>query len=127
MASLDDITLPDDFIWSDEFSWSPVAATAPARTLGGAAVVHQGTKYKGRPITLTSTENWFWIDHATLELLKAKEATAGLEMQLTIRDDDPRTVIFRHWDGGVEATPIIDYEDRQAADLYMVTLRLMEV
>jgi hypothetical protein len=131
MATVNTITIPDDFIWPDEYEWSPVVATAPIYTLGGNMKIHTGVRNAGRPITLTGNENWFLVDRATVDALKALENQAGIEMTLTfnaaLRSDPAMTVIFRHWEGGIEAIPWIDYADPAADDLYQLTLRFMQV
>ena len=119
------IILHPDLLWADEHNWSQVEQTA-ARTITGAIVVEYGTRVAGRPITLQPpAEDAAWMTLATLEALKAWEAVPGREMFLNIRGAT-RSVVFRHMDGAIEATPIIDYNTPDAADFYRVTLRFME-
>lgn len=121
------LTLHPDLYWSDENDWHPVEQTAQ-RTITGALVVSAIERVGGRPITLQPIdESSAWMPRATVEQLRNWAAVAGQEMTLTLRGV-ARDVIFRHHDGaGLEAAPVVHYDDPEATDWYRVTLRLMEV
>lgn len=119
------LTLDPDLYWPDEHSWQPVEQTMQ-RTVTGAIVVSIGERLAGRPITLQPDENCAWMPKSLLDQLKAWAAVPGREMTLTLRGVAYQ-VMFRHQDGAIEATPIVQYNDVDAADWYLITLRFMEV
>ena len=120
------VVLDPDLEWIDENSWHPVEQ-AVQRTVTGGLIVSSAQRTAGRPITLQPTDqSSAWMSRATLDTLKGLAAVAGRQMSLTIRGVD-RTVMFRHHDVAIEATPIIFYNDVDNADWYSVTLRFMEV
>lgn len=127
MISLDTLTLPDSLEWTDEYTWQPVSQEL-AYSLTGAAVVEASERQSGRPFTLRSPEQMAYITRATLNTLKGWAAIAGKTMTLTLRGVS-YSVIFRHQDGALEATPLGTWNDSELNNdvLYRVTLRLMEV
>ena len=48
----DPLELPGDMRWTDEFDWQALAQSNVQYSLGGAAIIQQGTMLAGRPITL---------------------------------------------------------------------------
>jgi hypothetical protein len=119
------ITLDEDYYWSDE-NWLPVEQSSE-RTVTGALVVSVAQRTGGRPITLEpENDGCGWVKYGDLTTLRAWVAVAGREMTLTLRGV-ARTVIFRHQDGAIEATPVIHYSDVQADDWYRTTLRFTEI
>lgn len=121
------VTLHPDLYWSDEHDWHPVEQTAQ-RTITGALVVSTHQRTGGRPITLQPIdEASAWMPRSTVEQLRNWASVAGQEMTLTLRGI-ARDVIFRHHEGaGLEAVPIVHFDEPEATDWYRVTLRLMEV
>jgi hypothetical protein len=119
------ITLDDDLYWVDEHSWQPVEQTMQ-RTVTGAVVVQIGTREAGRPITLQPDENCAWMQKSVLDQLQAWAAVAGRVMTLTLKGVE-RDVMFRHQDGAIEATPVVDFNEAVSTDWYRVTLRFFEV
>jgi len=119
------LTLDPDLYWSDENDWHPVEQTV-TRTVSGALVVNTAARVGGRPITLQpENEGSAWMARATLDTLRSWAAVAGREMTLTLRGV-ARTVIFRHQDGAIDATPVVHYSDTDNTDWYRVVLRFME-
>jgi len=127
MITLGSITLQPDLFWSDEHSWHPVEQTIQ-RTITGALIVMSSARVAGRPITLGPIdENSAWMSQATLDALRNLAVVPGQVMALTIRGVS-RNVIFRHHDGSaIEASPVKFLNDVDAADLFRVTIRLMEI
>lgn len=119
------LTLDPDLYWADENDWHPVEQSVQ-RTVTGALVVSTAARVGGRPITLQPEEEGSaWMSRATLDTLRSWAAVAGREMTLTLRGV-ARTVIFRHQDGAIEATPVVHYSDTDNSDHYRVVLRFME-
>jgi hypothetical protein len=120
------LPLHPDLYWADEFSYTPVEQ-ATERSVSGALIVDTYLRDSGIPITLQpDDDDSAWMTHATLSQLRTWAAVPGQVMVLTLRGL-ARTVIFRHEDGAIEAQPVVHFSDTQSADMYRVTLRLMEV
>lgn len=120
------IELHPDLYWSDEYTWAPVEQ-AIQRTVTGALVVSSATRQKGRPITLGPQEfQSAWMPKTTVDQLRNWSLVAGKVLTLTLRGT-AYSVIFRHQDTPMEATPIVFFSEADATDWYSVTLRFMEV
>ena len=78
------LELPADMRWRDEFEWQALAQSVVQYSLGGAAIIQQGTMLAGRPITLGG--EWIWLPRATLLTLAAWADVPELEMTLTTPD-----------------------------------------
>lgn len=120
------LTLPLDLMWSDEFEWQQVEQNTKY-SITGALILQAATKLKGRPITLTGSDSHGWISRADLLTLLAWRALPAQTFSLVVRGEAARTVVFDHERGAIEAAPIIDYSDPDAADQYRVVLRFTEV
>jgi hypothetical protein len=120
------VSLSPDLYWSDENDWHPVEQSEE-RTITGALVVSAASRVGGRPITLEPEDDKSGATSLTiLTQLRNWAAVAGQQLTLTLRGTS-RTVIFRHQDGAISATPWIHYQDIQAGDWYFATIRLMEI
>ena len=78
------LELPADMRWRDEFDWQALAQSQVQYSLGGSAIIQQGTMLAGRPVTLAG--EWIWLDRATLTTLAAWADVPELEMTLTTPD-----------------------------------------
>ncbi|MEY4932353.1 MAG: hypothetical protein RLZZ403_673 [Pseudomonadota bacterium] len=120
------VTLNPDLFWADEHDWHPVEQKEE-RTITGALVISSALRVGGRPITLQPEDDTSGATSlATLTQLRNWAAVPGQQLTLTLRGVT-RTVIFRHQDGGLNATPWIHYSDVQSGDWYFATIRLMEI
>jgi hypothetical protein len=119
-------TFTDDVLWVDEFDWHPVSAKS-GRTVTGALWVEEAALSAGRPITLQSPGDGGPVARSQMLNLQTLAAIAGASLTLTLRGVT-YTVMFDR-DGGkpLEAKPFIDYSDVDAADLYLITLRLRTI
>ena len=86
------LELPADMRWRDEFDWQALAQSSVQYSLGGSAIIQQGTMLAGRPVTLTG--EWIWLDRATLTTLAAWADVPELEMTLTHPDGRQLNVCF---------------------------------
>lgn len=119
------VTLPADMIWVDEFNWSPVQR-ATEYSLAGALIVDVAERQAGRPITLQGAADAGWMHRSVLQALYALAADPAVASRsLTLADGRMFTVAFE--DDPIEAEPVIDYNISDAADWYVVTLKLIEV
>jgi len=130
MSTLSDgtttITLPDALMWSDEYAWSAVEQSV-SRGLTGSLIVQSGTRVNGRPITLAAVDDSSgWVPRSTVEQVRAWASVAGQTLTLVMRGAT-RTVLFRHSDGAIQASPVVAYEDDLPTDPYRLTLRFMEI
>lgn len=125
--TLDGVSLPENLYWADEYDWSPVVQHQEY-TLTGALVVEEGERQAGRPITLTTPDGGDWTTRATVDSLKAK-LQADNAMTLTLHDGRSFQVLWRHNDTPIEAQPaaLEGVADPDAATLYQLTLRLIEI
>jgi hypothetical protein len=126
------VTLPGDLLWQDEFRWSAVRQVYTP-TLQGGLIIEQSQMQTGRPITLVSqTLDKFvaTVTRATVDALRALDVTPRSAMTLTSPDSPARTfsVVFRHADGAaIEAAPIDFAAPAADDDLFLLTLRLIQV
>lgn len=122
------IQLHKDLLWSDETSWNPVEQNFE-RTLRGNGIVQSGLRVGGRPITLAPEDDQS-APHTReqVDALRNWAAVPGKQMVLTL-GGRTYNVIFRHHDsaGGLEAKKWIHFDDVLPGDIYLVTIRLMEI
>lgn len=88
----DSLELPADMRWRDEFDWQALAQSQVQYSLGGSAIIQQGTMLAGRPVTLGG--EWIWLDRATLTTLAAWADVPELEMTLAHPDGRQLNVCF---------------------------------
>ncbi len=120
------LELHKDLFWSDQYNWAPVEQSVQ-RTITGALIVSVAARVAGRPITLESTDDASaWMSLATVTQLRNWAAAPGQQLTLTLRGET-YTVLFRHQDGGLEARPVIAYDDDDDTDHYLCVIRLMEI
>lgn len=120
------LTLHPDLYWADENSWHPVEQRKEY-SITGALIVQAAARQAGRPITLQPIDgDSAWMTRAVVDQLRNWAAVAGLTATLTLRGV-PYTVMFRHEDGALEATPVVHFSTVDTTDFYQVTIRLMAV
>lgn len=120
------VTLNPDMQWTDEMDWHPVQQTV-TRTLTGGLVIESSLMQGGRPITLASADRE--SGHITGGVLRTLQQWAGVpdaQFALAINGTS-HTVVFRHVDTAIEATPVVFWSDMTDSDFWFATLRFMEV
>lgn len=120
------LSLPDDLAWSDEHAWTPAVASV-SYLLTGALLVETAARQKGRPITLVGPSDMGWVSRALVNQLHGWAAVPDARFELTLADGRLFTVAFRHHESAIEAEPVMGFAARSDADLYRLTLRLMEI
>lgn len=126
------IELPDDMQWIDEFTWLPVAQQVDIAS-DGALHIEESVQLAGRPVTLEGrlegSVGFALPARSTIVALHALAQTPRTDpMTLLLPDGRSFNVMFRHGDGvAVEAHPIKHIVPAEDADLYTLTLRLMQV
>ena len=124
---LDGITLPDTLQWVDEYDWSPIVQSS-GYGVTGSLFIQEGTKLKGRTITLTGTEEMGWVTRAIVNLLNAKRIVAGWQGTLTLPDAREFTVSFRNGENAIEVSPVVPHNQFGVSQYYRVrSIKLMEV
>lgn len=130
VTTWEEVSLPNDLLWKDEHSWTPVVSTV-SYSLSGALLIDSGTMEAGRPITLEPPEESMgWVSRATADklLLWAQSPTRKMTLVLEYPSDDRQfTVMFRHYDGAVEASPVKGFPGHSHDDWFTVAIRLIEV
>lgn len=125
-----EVSLPNGLLWKDEFGWTPVASSV-SYSLTGALIMEAGVRQKGRPITLEPPdESMAWVTREAVAQLRSWAGTADRKMKLVLEyPDDSRefTVMFRHYDGAIEANPVKGFPQHGAGDWFHLTIRLIEV
>lgn len=130
---LDTITLPADMEWTDEFTWLPTAQQIEFAG-NGALIIEESAQLAGRPITLEGRMEgrigFALVPRATVSALRALAATPrNAPLALALEDGRSFNVMFRHGTDGaaVEAHAMKHIAPHEDADLYAITLRLMQV
>lgn len=119
------IALHDDMLWVDEFDWRAVAQRT-TRTIAGSLVVETAPRTKGRTITLAGGEKYGWVSRSVVIALAAAADIPGQKFTLLLRGVI-YTVMFSHESDPLEATPVLEYNAYDTTDLYVATVRLIEV
>jgi hypothetical protein len=123
------VSLEDGFLWSDEFDWKPIEQKLE-RSITGAAIIQEGRKQSGRPITLNpANDGMGWIK---LRDLRKVQAWSVLHEQFTLEFEWPHDmrqfeVIFNHEAGALEAKPVKGIPAISLDDYLNVTLRFLEL
>lgn len=126
------IVLPDDMEWIDEFQWQPAAQQIEVAS-NGALLVEESVQLAGRPITLEGriegNVGFALPTRAVIKQLQDLASAAHVTpLTLTLHDGRSFDVLFRRTDGAaVEARPLKHIAPHDDADLYALTLRLMQV
>lgn len=120
------INLSADLLWSDEHTWHPVEQSV-VRGITGATIIQSQLRITGRPITLESEEgNSAGMRKPVVDQLDTWAAVPEKELVLTLRGV-AHNVIVRHQEGGFECRPWVHYSDVVDEDLFICTLRFMEI
>ncbi len=123
---LDAVEIPDTLQWVDEYEYSEIGQTV-GRSVTGAIVVQEQSKTYGREITLAGGPDGGWITRATLDLLKAIEAT-GAAAVLSYHDGRTFNVVFNRQAGPpIEAQQVMRFAYPDAETWYTLTLRFLTV
>ncbi len=120
------VTLSGSLLWEDKDSYSAVAQTTK-RTLGGALVVYHQPLSKGRPITLTATEDTGWITRAMLDSLQTMAQSAGSVYTLNLHGFVVDVVFRHHEPPALSFSPLQPRATPLAGDYYIGQIKLLTV
>lgn len=132
-TSLGTVTdLPADLEWIDEFrEGSDLVAQEIQFTVTGAMVVQAGAQQAGRYVTLQGrrdgNEAFAVLTRAQVVALRALAATPGAVYVLTLCDGRTMNVMFRRDNPAVEAEPLPFIAPQEDGDLYICTIKLIQV
>lgn len=113
--------------WVDEFAWAPVQQSL-SRSLTGVPIVQSSVRVGGRSITLAAspTEKTV-LTGIELERLTLWASLPNKVLSLLLRGTT-RQVVFRHADApALDVEPVIDYDDHTPEDLFLATIKLLEI
>lgn len=119
------VPLSDDFDFPEQYSWNALQMRK-SYSVTGALIVQTGLKQTGRAITLRGDEQHAWVSRANLDTLRTLAATPGALLTLVFRGVT-YSVIFDNDAGAIEATPVADFDNEDAADFFIVTLRFLVI
>lgn len=123
--TLGGIPLPEDLLWDDELGWCPVSETVNV-SLGGSVIIQASAQVAGRPVTLSGGSEYAYIDRAAWLQVQAMAADPAWSGVLDYHGREI-TVRFRHGDGAIAATPVVDYsgapEDTDELNNVVIRLR----
>jgi hypothetical protein len=137
VITLDGVELPEDMEWADEYTaWKVGQVLRPSLT--GALIVQEAAMQAGRPVTLQSLELGGGryaaaVALSVLDVLRAKEEVAGaapMTLVLPIAAGGTRSmqVLWRRTDGpAIVARPLTYKVPAEPSDLFLITLRLIQV
>lgn len=123
------ILLSDELYPVDELNWSEVVANSQ-RTLNGSLVIQQGTRKKGKPLTLQATQDTGWLTREIVNQLMAECNKPEQYFWLEYFADDvvkKVKVVFDHTQTPIEAKPVKEFISPRLDDYFIVTLRFLEV
>lgn len=121
------ILLPPDMQWKDEFTWVRSSVSNAIGLTGKLLQQRRVLRNGGRPITLVSAPDAALLNRAQLTALHALCET-GAAFTLVFADGRSYTVRFDDTDNKpIEAEPIQPGKVPHTKDLYVTTLRFMEM
>lgn len=118
------VVLPADLQWLNEFSWSSIEQDQ-VYSLTGALVIQEGTKQKGRTISLGSGDG-AWLTRADVQQLKTLEALPDQNLTLSYYGTN-YTVRFDRSTTPIQADEVVREANPGATHLYTITINLIEV
>lgn len=113
--------------WTDEFAWAPVQQSL-SRSLTGVPIVQSSVRVGGRSITLASgPSEKTLLTGMEVERLAVWASLPNKVLNLLLRGTT-RQVVFRHADApALDVEPVIDYDDHAPEDLFLATIKLLEI
>lgn len=124
------VVLPDEMYWSDEFKWGAGVGKSQY-TLTGDLVIQTSKRNAGRPITLEyPDENQAWVPRSTVETLLGFLNNPDRRYLLKLEyptDTRQFAVVFRHWEGAIESSPVKGFAEHTNDAWFRLKLKMMEV
>lgn len=123
------IELDDELYPSDEHEWSSLVSSTKY-ALDGTMIVEQSIRLAGRPYTMQAPNDMGFLTRETVNLLKAERDKLGATFWLDYRADGAVKrvkVMFDTTGEAINATPLKEFISPSLDDLFIVTLKFLEI
>lgn len=123
------IELDDEMYPSDEHDWSSVVSSTKY-ALDGTMIVEQSVRQAGRPYTMRAPDDMGWLPRETVNALKSERDKLGSTFWLDYLADGAVKrvkVMFDTTGDAITARPVKDFISPSLDDLFIVTLRFLEI
>ena len=124
------IELDDELYPSDEHEWSSLVSSTKY-ALDGTMIVEQSIRKAGRPYTMQAPSDMGFLTRNTVNALKAERDKLGATFWLDYRADGAvkriKVIFDTTGDDAVTAKPVKDFISPSLDDLFIVTLKFLEI
>lgn len=124
------IELDDELYPSDEHEWSSLVSSTKY-ALDGTMIVEQSVRQAGKPYTMQAPNDMGFLTRSTVNALKAERDKLGATFWLDYRADDQvkrvKVIFDTTGDDAVTAKPVKDFISPSLDDLFIVTLKFLEI
>ena len=124
------IELDDELYPSDEHEWSSLVSSTKY-ALDGTMIVEQSIRKAGKPYTMQAPSDMGFLNRSTVNALKAERDKLGATFWLDYRADGQvkrvKVIFDTTGDDAVTAKPVKEFVSPSLDDLFIVTLKLLEI
>ena len=124
------IELDDELYPSDEHEWSSLVSSTKY-ALDGTMIVEQSIRRAGKPYTMQAPSDMGFLTRSTVNALKAERDKLGATFWLDYRADGAvkriKVIFDTTGDDAVTAKPVKDFISPSLDDLFIVTLKFLEI
>lgn len=124
------IELDDELYPSDEHEWSSLVSSTKY-ALDGTMIVEQSIRKAGKPYTMQAPSDMGFLTRSTVNALKAERDKLGATFWLDYRADGQvkrvKVIFDTTGDDAVTAKPVKDFISPSLDDLFIVTLKFLEI
>lgn len=124
------IELDDELYPSDEHEWSSLVSSTKY-ALDGTMIVEQSIRQAGKPYTMQAPSDMGFLTRSTVNALKAERDKLGATFWLDYRADGQvkrvKVIFDTTGDDAVTAKPVKEFISPSLDDLFIVTLRFLEI
>ena len=124
------IELDDELYPSDEHEWSSLVSSTKY-ALDGTMIVEQSVRQAGKPYTMQAPNDMGFLTRSTVNALKAERDKLGATFWLDYRADGQvkrvKVIFDTTGDDAVTAKPVKEFISPSLDDLFIVTLRFLEI
>ena len=123
------IELDDELYPSDEHEWSSLVSSTKY-ALDGTMIVEQSIRKAGRPYTMQAPSDMGFLTRSTVNALKAECDKLGATFWLDYRADGVVKrvkVMFDTTGEAINAKPVKEFISPSLDDLFIVTLKFLEI
>lgn len=124
------IELDDELFPTDEHEWSSVVSSTKY-ALDGTMIVEQSVRQAGKPYTMQAPNDMGFLTRSTVNALKAERDKLGATFWLDYRADGQvkrvKVIFDTTGDDAVTAKPVKEFISPSLDDLFIVTLRFLEI